>query len=64
MDVQWFTFEPKKGRGEYHVAIVKAGGHHIEITASPTGRSVHVYVDRKRLNISSAHREPTEGGDQ
>lgn len=45
MNVRWLMFEHRKGRGEYHTAVVDAGGHRVEVTASPTGRNVYVYLD-------------------
>lgn len=51
MHVQWFTFEPKKDRGKYHHAIVESGGHRVEVTCSPTGRNVYVYINGKRVDL-------------
>ena len=43
MDVRHFTFRHRGG--VYHTAVVEAGGHKIEVTCSPTGRSVHLHVN-------------------
>jgi hypothetical protein len=36
-------------RGTYETMIIDAGGRRVDITVSPTGRSVHVHVDGKRV---------------
>lgn len=47
--VHWFRFQPRPDGGRYHVVNVDAGNRHVEVTISPTGRSVHVYVDGQRV---------------
>lgn len=51
MTVRHFTFRPDERRGKYHQAVVDVGDHSVEVTCSPTGRSVHVYIDGERVGI-------------
>ena len=43
------TFRPDSRRGPYEVVIVKAPGTRVEVTCSPTGRSVQVHVNGERV---------------
>jgi len=43
------SVEPKKGRGTYRVLSVDTEHSKLEITVSPTGRSVRVFRDGKEL---------------
>ena len=47
MEIRHFTWPYRNKR--YETAKVRAGSHEIEITESPTGRSVHVHIDGKRV---------------
>lgn len=47
----WFTFDT--GRGTCRQMIVLVGERRIEISVSPTGRSVQVYVDGKKVEATS-----------
>ena len=46
-----FMFEPRAGRGKYSVAFIDAGDTRVEVTVSPTGRSVQVYVNEKKVSL-------------
>lgn len=48
----WFTFDTG-ARGTYQQMIVLAGERRVEISVSPTGRSVQVYVDGKKVEATS-----------
>ena len=48
----WFTFDAG-ARGTYQQMIVLAGERRVEISVSPTGRSVQVYVDGKKVEATS-----------
>jgi hypothetical protein len=39
----------QRGR-RYHIAQLRAGEHHIQITVSSTGRSVRVHVDGQEIH--------------
>ena len=43
----WFTYHSgrQRDREPYRVMNVRAGDRHVQISISPTGRSVQVYVD-------------------
>lgn len=43
--VSWFTFARKEGTAPHRFIDVLAGERHVQISISPTGRSVRVYVD-------------------
>ena len=49
IDIRHFTWKMSDKRGVYETAIMRVGKHRIEVTASPTGRSVHVHVDGERV---------------
>lgn len=50
LTVMSLKFRPDRRRGEYEVAIVKApDGTRVDVTCSPTGRSVQVHVDGERI---------------
>lgn len=42
----------KRDSGPYHVLKVDVAGRHtVEITVSPTGRTWHLHVDGKRIEV-------------
>lgn len=44
--VSWFTFRHRmRDAGPYHFVDVRAGERRVQISVSPTGRSVRVFVD-------------------
>lgn len=44
--VSWFTYRHRmRDAGPYHFVNVRAGDHEVQISVSPTGRSVRVFVD-------------------
>lgn len=47
--VRHFTWLLSEKRGRYETLIVEAGRRKVEVTVSPTGRSVHVLVDGKEV---------------
>ena len=49
INLHHFTWKLSDKRGVYESLHVTVGTHRVEITASPTGRSVHVHVDGKRV---------------
>lgn len=51
--VSWYRFHWHKGRGPHRVIDVRAGGRHVQITMSPRGRVVRVYVDGVEVTPST-----------
>jgi len=45
-----FTWLMSERRGRYETLVVEAGIRKVEITVSPTGKSVHVHVDGKQVD--------------
>ena len=43
-----FTGRKRDTRPYYCLKVNVADKHHVEITCSPTGRSIHIYVDGER----------------
>lgn len=44
----------KRDSGPYHVLNVNVADRHtVEITVSPTGRTWHLYVDGKRIEVKA-----------
>ena len=43
---QGYEYSPRAGNGKYrNVRVTSPSGKEIEITESPTGRTIHIYVD-------------------
>jgi prolyl-tRNA editing enzyme YbaK/EbsC (Cys-tRNA(Pro) deacylase) len=40
-------------RGDYEVVFIDAGDRHVQVTVSPTGRSIQVYVDGMKWEEAS-----------
>lgn len=51
-DIRQFTWPLKRGGNLYSTLKVRAGNREIEVTVSPTGRSVQVYVDGHRIPMT------------
>lgn len=49
IDIRHFRWKMSDKRGVYETAVLTVGKHKVEVTASPTGRSVHVHVDGVRV---------------
>jgi hypothetical protein len=47
--VSWFGYEARPGRGDHHQLNVLAGDVKVEVSVSPTGRSVRVWVDGEEV---------------
>jgi hypothetical protein len=50
-DVRGWSWAPRRGRGEYGILSVRikaARRRRVEVTVSPTGRSVQIHVDGRR----------------
>ena len=47
--VAWFTHDLHGGKGRYKVLDVLVKEHQIQVSVSPTGRSVQIYVDGERV---------------
>ena len=43
--VRYFTAALRSGGNPYHIVKIDYEGHRVEVTLSPTGRSISVYVD-------------------
>lgn len=50
--VRWFTYEPRAGLGAYEVIDLDVGDRHVQVSVSPTGRSVRVFVDGTEAKAS------------
>jgi hypothetical protein len=53
---RYFTWQRRDSDpGPYHTLKVDVGGRHeVEITASPTGRSIHIHVNGKPWALERA----------
>ena len=47
--VAWFTLDLHGGKGRYKVLDVLVKEHQIQVSVSPTGRSVQIHVDGERV---------------
>jgi len=43
--LMWHRFEFRKGRGDYRTVHLLAGEREVQVSISPSGRSVRVFVD-------------------
>lgn len=47
--VSWFEYEARPGRGPHAQVNLVAGDRKVEVSVSPTGRSVRVWVDGEEV---------------
>jgi uncharacterized protein (DUF427 family) len=47
--IRHMTLTPYKGRGKYQIVQVRAPHHNVEVTVSPTGRTIQVHVNGERV---------------
>lgn len=51
LNIEHFKMKPYKLRGDYEIVIIHAGKHRVEVTESPTGHSVQLYVNGTQVNL-------------
>ena len=63
MKVRHFTFALKSDGDPHECVVVNTKGRdrRIEVTESPTGRSVQIWVDGKRVYPQATDRQGSEG---
>lgn len=47
--LSWFRFTPDPRQGQYHNLTMRAGDREVQVSVSPTGRKVRVFVDGQEV---------------